>query len=251
MFVLFTTFIISLILAANVLAASVKLTIYDDGLSCPAECDAHVVFHLSMNGTKFAHAPSSSSERFDRCAVNSECHICFDENSRECLTVMYRGGGPPPNTFDFTPAFYEKHCSQSPLPATLAAQCHSLKRQARTLDERVNCIRNPEQPQCLEIITTAKEKQAADRSTYEQCKREGESNFNRGRPRAQQRSLGCTYEKQGTGGPNSRGKTWKRLLPGACRDKTFVGRDGLDCCNGEPISDGPLGIECQGFYPKS
>ena len=251
MLILSTTLTIFLLLASNVFAASVKLTIYDDGFSCPADCDAHVVFHSSMNGTKHAHSPTSAPGRFDRCAVNKECRICFDEDSQECMNVMYRGGGPPPNTFDFTPAFYEKHCSLSPIPATLAAKCNALNAQARTLDGRVNCIRNPEHTRCVESMRTAQERQGADRPIYEQCKREGEAQFNKGRPIAQQRSLACAYEKQGTGGPNSKGKTWKRLLPGACRDNTFVGRDGLDCCNGLPISDGPLGVECSGFYPRS
>jgi hypothetical protein len=120
---------------------------------------------------------------------------------------------PYRKTFDFTPAFYEQQCPQS-------------------------------------SMSIAKERQAADRPLYEQCKNVGETQFNRGRPIAHQRSIGCAYEKRGTGGPNSKGKTWKRLLPGACRDNTFVGRDGLDCCNGNPISDGPLDIECRGFYLK-
>ncbi len=30
------------------LAGDAKLTIYDDGLSCPASCDSHVVFHPSL-----------------------------------------------------------------------------------------------------------------------------------------------------------------------------------------------------------
>jgi hypothetical protein len=157
---------------------------------------------------------------------------------------------PYRKTFDFTPAFYEQQCPQSSIPAALATKCNALKTQARKSDGRVNCIRNPDHVKRVEVMSIAKERQAADRPLYEQCKNVGETQFNRGRPIAHQRSIGCAYEKRGTGGPNSKGKTWKRLLPGACRDNTFVGRDGLDCCNGNPISDGPLDIECRGFYLK-
>lgn len=248
MFRLSAALTIFLLLAADLFA--VKLTIYDDGFSCPANCDAHVVFHKTMNGTKHAHSPNSPPGRFDKCEPNTVCRICFDERAQECMNVMYRGGGPPANTFDFTPAFYEKHCAEPSIPPTLAAKCNALKADARTLDGRVNCIKNPEHAKCVELISTAKQRQAADRPIYEQCKRMGESQFNNGRPVSEQRSKDCAYEKRGTGGPNSRGVTWTRLLPGACRDNTFVGRDGLDCCNGSPLSDGPLGIECRGFYPK-
>jgi hypothetical protein len=242
--------VLFLLPAPSTSAAGVNLTIYDDGFSCPAECDAHVVFDSAMNGTNYAHSPNSSLGRFDKCDPNSECRICFDENSKECMNVMYRGGGPHSNTFDFTPAFYEKYCPQSSIPLALADKCKSLNAQATALDGRVNCIRNPDHTKCVDLIKAAKERHAADRPIYEQCKRVGNVRFNTGRPLEQQRSLACAYEKRGTGGPNRKGKTWKRLLPGVCRDNTFVGRDGLDCCNGKPISDGPLNIECSNFYPK-
>ena len=243
------TLTIFLLLAASFLPADVKLTIYDDGFSCPANCDAHVVFHRSMNGTKNAHAPNSAPGTFQKCTLNTECRICFDDAGQQCMNVMYRGAGPPRNTFDFTPAFYLKHCGQPSTPPLLAAKCNALKAQARTLDGRVNCIQNPDHPKCVDIIRVARKRQADDRPLFEKCKQLGEAEFNSGRPIREQRSEGCAYEKRGTGGPNSQGTTWKRLLPGACRDNTFVGRDGLDCCNGITIFDGPLGVECKGFYP--
>ncbi len=242
-----TTF---LLLGANFFAADIKLTIYNDGLSCPAGCDAHVVFHPSMNGTKYAHAPTSTAGRFDKCTPNTECRICFAEGPRECMNVMYRGGGPPPNTFDFTPAFYEKYCSQTSIPSSLATECSALKAKERSLDGRVNCIRDPEHAKCVELIRSAKQQQTADRPNYEQCRRMGEGQFNSQHITAEQRSEGCAYEKRGTGGPNSKGKTWRRLLPGACRDNSYVGRDGLDCCSGLPLTDSSFGVECQGFYPR-
>ena len=159
MFVRPTPFIVFfLLLAPTVFAQGVRLTIYDDGFSCPADCDAHVVFHASMNGTKYAHSPASVPGRFDRCTVNSECRMCFDEHSQECMHVMYRGGGPHPHTFDFTPAFYEEHCSQASIPITLAAKCRDLKAQAATLHGRTNCIRHPDHTKCVDLMRTAMER---------------------------------------------------------------------------------------------
>jgi hypothetical protein len=48
---------------------------------------------------------------------------------------------------------------------------------------------------------------------------------------------------------NNNGTVNASLLPAACRDGTFVGRDGLDCCSGSVLHDGPLGTECRDFYP--
>src|SRR5258705_4506730 len=92
-------------------ATTVRLTMYDDGLSCPANCDAHVVYHPSLDATEFAHAPSTPHAPYSRCSSGSECEVCFEDGHKQCLTVMYRGAGPTRNTFDFTPAFYEEVCS--------------------------------------------------------------------------------------------------------------------------------------------
>jgi len=231
------------------LAQSIKLTIYDDGLSCPEKCDAHVVFHRTLNGTTFAHDPISSSAPFKKCVINTLCQICFDDRSNSsCMTAMYRGNGPHTNTFDFTPKFYEDNCPNPAIPAHLRRQCKSLADAAKDLDGLTNCIANPNDPKCIALMKKANSLQVADQVLYDRCKRERESNFNRNRPVDQQRSNDCAYEKKGTGGPNSNHVTWKRLLPGACRTGTFVGRDGLDCCSGYPFADGPLGVECKGFY---
>lgn len=231
-------------------AAGIRATIYDDGLSCPAGCDAHVVFASALNGTAYAHSPDSPSGRYKKCPVDTECRICFDSSSSNCMTVIYRGDGPHARTFDFTPAFYEAHCSESNLPTAVADECKSLVLAAKALVARVNCLRNPDHGRCIQLIRSAKELQAQDRPVYEQCVQMGESAFNKDRPLVQQRANACAYEKKGTGGPNSRGKTWRRLLPGACRENTYVGRDGTDCCTGNPMADGGLGPECSAFYPK-
>jgi hypothetical protein len=239
------------LISPQIHAQSIRLTIYDDGRSCPANCDAHVVFDRTLNGTIFAHDPSSSSASFKKCVINTQCQICFDDRSnRSCMTAMYRGNGPHPNTFDFTPNFYKQNCSNPAIPVQLNQQCQSLAAAAKTLNGRINCITTPNDPKCIALMKTANSLQANDQPLYDKCKREGESNFNRNRPIDQQRSNDCAYEKKGTGGPNARGLTWKRLLPGACRLGTYVGRDGLDCCSGYPFADGPLGVECKGFYQR-
>jgi hypothetical protein len=229
-------------------AETIKLTIYDDGLSCPGGCDAHVVFHPSMNGTEFAHDPSTPNEPYRKCVNGQICTVCVESGLRQCLQVVYRGGGPPPNTFDFTPRFYESACSAASGQSVLGSKCRELERAAAGLANRINCIAFPASDGCRELIATAAKAQLQDRVEYNQCRASGEAAYNRLKPIESQRSLACAYERVGTGGPNSRGRTWKKLLPGACRDKTFVGRDGLDCCSGSTLADGPLGRECNGFY---
>lgn len=64
MLTLSATLTMLLLLASNIHAADIKLTLYDDGLSCPENCDAHVVFHSALNGTKHAHAPVSPPGQF-------------------------------------------------------------------------------------------------------------------------------------------------------------------------------------------
>jgi hypothetical protein len=152
-------------------------------------------------------------------------------------------------TFDFTPAFYSKACETSPPQKKLAAKCTELKESALRLEGRLNCIANPRLAECTEVIGAASAAQSKDQMKYKACIKEGESAFNAVHPRNEQRTYRCAYEMHGTGGPNSKGTRWRRLLPGACRDGTFVGRDGLDCCSGNVLSDGPLGTECIGFYP--
>jgi hypothetical protein len=249
----FTCLLLAFILISpQVHAQSMRLTIYDDGRSCPAGCDAHVVFHITLNGTIFAHDPSRSSAPFKKCAKNTPCQICFDDQSNSsCMTVMYRGNGPHPKTFDFTPKFYKQNCSSPGIPTQLVDQCKPIVKAAEALDTRINCIINPSDPKCVTLMKTAKSQLADDIPLYNECKRDGELKFNSTRPEAQRRSNDCAYEKKGTGGPNNSGNTWKRLLPGACRPGTFVGRDGLDCCSGDTFADGPLGVECKGFYQKN
>src|SRR5947209_10477168 len=87
-------------------AVNMTPTVYDDGKSCPNGCDAHVVFHPRHNGTANAFDPSSSRAAPRECVVGQQCRICFSASDASCMLATYRGAGPPPGRFDFTPAFY-------------------------------------------------------------------------------------------------------------------------------------------------
>jgi hypothetical protein len=241
---------VSLMLIAPSSAAAVRLTMYDDGLSCPSDCDAHVVFDERMNGTEFAHDPASANGPLQRCSLGKPCRLCIEPGAQECFVTTYRGGGPAENTFDLTPAFFEQNCPTLQHLAALKAKCAEIAVDAARLNDRINCIRDSSAAACTSIMDAAIQARDQDRPVFEECRQRGQAAFNAGRPQAEQRSLGCAYEAVGTGGPNSNGKTWKKLLPGACRPGTFVGRDGLDCCSGNLFADGHLGRECSKFYPQ-
>ncbi len=249
-YLLLATLVAAMNFAGTATAEEIKLTIYDDGKSCPAGCDAHVVFHRSMNGTEFAHSLGSSAAAYETCTRNALCEICFDGTSENCIEIMYRGTGPGKATFDFTPAFYESWCAKPELPRNLRKKCEELSRVATKLDGRINCIRQPQHENCSELMAEAMAARTADGALYEECIRVGQAEFNGNREPAERRALTCAYEEESAGGPNSNGLTWRRLLPGACREGTFVGRDGLDCCSGSKLVDGALGLECKHFYPK-
>jgi hypothetical protein len=194
--------------------------------------------------------PSTTAPPFGKCRSGQICRICLESGGKQCFQIMYRGAGPPPKTFDFTPNFYQTACAGTPPQPELARKCETLRTAAAALVGRQNCIADPGHALCTELIQSAAARRSADRAEFEQCVASGEQEYNKRKPPPQQRALGCAYEKTGTGGPNSKGKTWRKLLPGACRDGTFVGRDGLDCCSGITLNDGPLGSECRAFYPR-
>lgn len=238
-----------LMLSASAWSSTIRLTIYGDGDSCPAECDAHVVFDAALNKTEFAHLPSTPEEPFSACANGSLCEICITSGHQECLTVMYRGAGPSKNTFDLTPAFFRDNCPSDAAHPTLQAKCKEIDKAVAALKGRINCLRETSQMLCAPLIEAAKEKRDADLPLYQQCKALGEKAFNKTQKPAMQRKNNCTYERFGTGGPNSKGVTWSKLLPAACSGSTFVGRNGLDCCTGVATTDGPLLSECRDFWP--
>jgi hypothetical protein len=233
--------------AAEVVGRDMKITVYSDGRSCPGGCDAHVVMNGSDNGTANARTPNSTDAAPEKCVAGNDCRVCFDAGLEQCMTVIYRGGGPPRGTFDFTPAFFEAACSGTDLPPRLKDDCDAKKAAARQLEGRLNCIKNPSGPKCLEMMTAAAAAQQADEGEYQKCKQVSETEYNKTQLPARQRALACLYENVPTG-RNGAGTTWRKLLPAACIDGKYVGRDGLDCCTGMPLTDGPLDVECRGFY---
>lgn len=228
-------------------AVDMTPTVYDDGRSCPNDCDAHVVFHPSHNGTRNAFDPSSTRSAPTKCVAGRPCTICFSEAASSCMTATYRGAGPPKKRFDFTPAFYEENCERPSLPPPVATQCRNARLAMPALESKVNCVATPEHEKCRALMQEAARRKAADDLLYEECLREGEVRFNSDKPSRLQRSLGCAYERFGTG-RNSAGVTWRRLLDGACRPGTYAGRDGLDCCTGSLYEAALLGRECALFF---
>lgn len=224
-------------------------TIYDDGKSCPGGCDAHVVFNPAHNGTRNAFDPSSTRAAPRPCTNGNPCQICFSSNAASCMTATYRGGGPAPGRFDFTPAFYEENCPKPGLPAAFAAKCREAAPAIRRLRTQINCVKTPEHEKCRPMMEAAARRKAADDALYAECKSMGQAAFNRkhsGRPELQ-RSNDCAYEMLRSG-RNSKGERWRKLLDGACEAGTYAGRDGLDCCSGNLYAAALLGRECRGFF---
>lgn len=249
---LFTCFTFAVITSFTAPPQAINMiaTIYDDGKSCPNNCDAHVVFNPRHNGTSNAFDPSSSPNAPAKCTAGMPCKICFSADPSSCMLATYRGAGPAVGRFDFTPDFFEENCPKTNLPVTFARQCRSGQPTMDRLRTRINCVKNPEHEKCRALMQTVVRRKAADDTLYDECKSMGEAAFNRkhrNQPRMQ-RTNACAYEMLRTGGPNSRGERWRRLLDGACRPGTYVGRNGLDCCSGSLYAAAFLGSECMQFF---
>ena len=230
---------------------AMKMTIYDDGLSCPGNCDAHVVMSSKDNGTASASDPLRPREEHVACTVGKSCRICFDANDASCMVATYRGNGPPAGTFDFTPAFYRENCGKAGIPAALAVKCASLDAIAKTKGYlgATNCIATPGEPICAAIIAAANAKRIADEPVFQACLADGQSAFNKKRAdRSTRRANDCSYSEASTGGPNSKGVRWQVLMPAACRPGTYVGKDGTDCCTSDARYDAQVDPECSGFF---
>jgi hypothetical protein len=166
------------------------------------------------------------------------------------MLATYRGGGPAVGRFDFTPAFYEENCSKPNLPTVFHGQCKSAEPALTILKNKINCIAEPEQEKCKVLMAAAIKRKADDDLLYEECQSLGEQAFNekyKTQPE-KQRSNDCAYERLQTGGPNSKGERWRRLLDGACRPGTYAGKDGLDCCSTSLYVAATLGKECRSFF---
>ncbi|MFC3614634.1 hypothetical protein ACFORG_12745 [Lutimaribacter marinistellae] len=234
-------------------ADSIEITIYDDGRSCPGNCDAHVVFNRSLNGTEYASSPESARSDPEPCTRGEMCRICFSTDDKDCMDVRYRGSGPPAGKFDFTPSFFAEHCKRKGLPPSLDSHCSSMAAAVRRsgYDKRINCFDDPQHEKCKETMQEAQAAFKADLPKWENCQAMGQAAFNAKQTSDSERRIyDCAYSKLSLGGPNSNGTRWKILLPASCRPGTYVGRDGLDCCNADRSMAAALHPECSSFFPK-
>lgn len=240
-----------LALSASAFAGDMRLTIYDDGISCPGNCDSHVVMNTADNGTRHAYRPDSSRTNPAACRSGESCTICFGDADSSCMKVTYRGGGPRAGTFDFTPAFYRENCPRDDAPAALKAQCKALDDLATKngYTTSINCIETPENAKCTAIISAAKAAQNVDIPKREACLRQGEAAYNKAQSDpSERRSNSCNYTLSAIGGSGE--KHWRKLLPGACRPGTYVDQFGLDCCSADVRFAAQNHPECIGFFVK-
>ncbi|WP_163230713.1 hypothetical protein [Caulobacter rhizosphaerae] len=229
---------------------TMKLTIYNDGLSCPGGCDAHVVLNPADNGTRYAFRPDSARNAPKKCLKGQSCQICFGEADGSCMTALYRGGGPPVGTFDFTPAFYKAECGKPANPEALRLQCKALDQTVsqRGYDKRINCFLQVDHPKCQDVLQKARAAQAVDTPKRAQCLAIGEAAYNKKQTDPKERrALDCNYTELSLGGSGT--KHWRRLLPGACPAGAFVGQDGLDCCTVDVRYAAHVHRECALLYP--
>lgn len=244
-------FLVLFLAGPSTAPTSMRLTIYDDGLSCPGGCDAHIVANPADNGTGFVSDPASPRTSPRRCTPGSSCRICFESANSSCMMALYRGGGPSRGTIDATPAFYAANCGHPGIPTVLAAQCASLDRAVvrKGYDRKINCLGGSTDSRCGPILAAAAARAAADAPRLASCRSLGEAAYNARQtdPRLR-RSNACLYSQMSLGGPNSAGTRWKILLPAACRPGTFVGRDGLDCCSADLRFAASTHPECSGYF---
>jgi hypothetical protein len=230
-------------------AQSFLVTMYNDGFSCPGNCDAHVVFHRAHNGTKAAFAPPILSRNApQKCVRGSPCLICFANEDASCIEAFYRGNGPDRFRFDFTPAFFEQNCDKPSLPKPLENKCRRILAQANELlKTKTYCVEKPDHALCKDLMTKAVAAQMADKPFRDDCKALGQDAYNKKHKAepGKQRDQDCEYTKQLLGGPNSNGERWQRLTPAACPTGSVVGRDGLDCCSKSHFVLGGLESECK------
>lgn len=239
--------------AASFAAAEMTVTMYDDGLACPAGCDAHVVFHPAHNGTANAFAPPVENRAaLQPCRNGEACVICFSSAAESCMLARYRGAGPPRGRFDFTPAFFESRCGEENLPATFGEACRSVERAIASFgyDVRVNCLKaQTDDARCAPLIRAARQAQQRDAVERARClSLGGDAAYNAQQPDPSlHRTLDCNYFLNQRG-ENAAGATWFKLTPGACRPDTFVGRDCLDCCSASVYAAAKLHPECRAFF---
>lgn len=249
-FVLLGSMLCSLVGVAN--ARDITPTIYDDGLACPGNCDAHVVLHRQDNGSRYASLPSSTRSAPAACVAGQTCRVCFGDADDTCMETMYRGGGPPVGRFDFTPAFYAERCPQPTIPTALKRHCEQLDAAAGRLgyNARINCFEQRAHPSCREVMAAAEAGRQADLPKLTACTAEGQAAFNRRQTKSEdRRANNCAYSEMALG-RNSRGVTWRLLLPAACREGSYVGEFGTDCCSSDSRFAAHVHPECSIYFRR-
>ncbi len=221
-----------------------QTTCYMDGLSCPGGCDAHFVSDTSHNSSSghLRNAYMAGTRDNPVACVNGDsCTMCFSSDPNDCLTSIRRGTGPQRGRFDVTPAFLHKFCFEpnslvirKDVPPGLLSECRDSATGAIALDSKINCIRDPNLPQCDALMKKSVANKENDTPAFLQCLREGEERYNVGRPLEEQRIYDCTYRKLSTAHGRS-GRMWNDLLPGACPKDTYVSPNGLDCCSADTV----------------
>jgi hypothetical protein len=240
-------------------AATLTMTTYDDGFSCPGDCDAHVVFRKQHNGTRNAFLPAVGADPLANranaaqfpCVKGKECVVCFAEAKESCIVTTYRGTGPPLGRVDATPAFMKEWCDKPALPEAIATECKRLKGNAASLAARINCIAEPSHEKCKAKMDAAAAAKTADAPEFQKCVAMGVAKYNAQQSDANlHRSLeaDCPYY-QNQRQTNSNGVSWQKLSPGACREGYFVGPNGTDCCSRDTMQAAVDFLECRWFYP--
>lgn len=235
-------------MAEGAQARDITPTIYDDGLACPGNCDAHVVLNRRDNGTPYASLPSSPRSSPRACVRGQACRICFSDGDDTCMEATYRGNGPPVGRFDFTPTFFAQHCGRAGSPAALSRYCAQLD--ARGYGGRINCFAERDHPSCRGVMAAAEARRREDLPKRAACVAEGQVSFNTRQSRPEdRRAEGCNYSELSLG-RNSRGVTWRLLLPGSCREGTYVGEFGTDCCSADARFAAHVHPECSIYFPR-
>jgi hypothetical protein len=183
--------------------AELHATCYDDGDSCPGDCDPHVVANNATNGTARYHAPGSTPGNWQDCRNGQDCEVCFGDDPDDCITVTHRGTGPDAGRADFTASFWEELCALGDLPETLDAECERIEQGGEGL-RAVSCLEDPSAAGC-EI--------AAAQQAVQDCLARENGNWR------------CHYR-----GPNG------TMSPGSC-ESGAVNSSGWDCCTGDRFHD--------------
>jgi hypothetical protein len=229
-------------------------TCYADGASCPGGCDAHAVFkpthNSSKNQLKNAYFPGTRNDP-QSCKPGSDCTICFSPKDDDCVTTAYRGDGPPEGRFDVTPAFMHQFCYehgsldlQSDIPAGLRSLCTDVAQGSRQLASKINCIEEPAHPSCKALMDQVIAEKNADLPLYRECLKIGQSAFNKAHPN-EQRAYDCAYSQEQS--TLQSGTRYRKLLPGACGENSYVSTHGLDCCSADVVQDA-CSSDCGRFF---